>query len=333
MIAAALLFAATPGVTDDPMREFLTVLTAVLPVFCIAGAGVLLRKINWLTEEADQSLLRVTINLLSPCLIFDKILQNEALRQPSNVFLPPIVGFATVAVGLWVGRFGARFAGLKDQRTVGTFALCVGLYNYGYFPLPLAETLFDRETVGVLFVHNLGVEIAMWTLGIVVISGAKIGSGWRKVLNPPVIAILAALLFNALHGYEWIPSFVILTAKMLGQCAIPMGLILIGAIVADHLREFHSTVGWRVVLTGSVLRLGLLPIGFLLLARYLPCTIELKRVIVLQGAMSSAVFPIAMARHYNGDPATALRVVIGTSVIGFVTIPIWIRLGMKFVDL
>ena len=38
------------------MNEFQTVLLAVLPVFAITFAGVLMRKLNWLTEESDQSL-------------------------------------------------------------------------------------------------------------------------------------------------------------------------------------------------------------------------------------------------------------------------------------
>jgi len=48
--------------------------------------------------------------------------------------------------------------------------------------------------------------------------------------------------------------------------------------------------------------------------------------------MPAAVFPIIMARHYGGDPPTALRVVISTSVAGLVTIPLWIKFGMKFVN-
>jgi len=39
------------------VSEFLTVLTAVLPIFCIAGTGALLRQLNWLTDDADASLL------------------------------------------------------------------------------------------------------------------------------------------------------------------------------------------------------------------------------------------------------------------------------------
>ena len=73
--------------------------------------------------------------------------------------------------------------------------------------------------------------------------------------------------------------------------------------------------------------------GFLLLARYLPATIELKRVIVLEAAMPSAVFAILASRYFHGHPTMALRVVMATSLVSFITIPLWIRFGMQFVGL
>jgi predicted permease len=75
--------------------------------------------------------------------------------------------------------------------------------------------------------------------------------------------------------------------------------------------------------------MGIMPIFFLLLGWCLTGPVELKRVILLQAAMPAAVFPIVMAKHYGGDARTALRVVIATSLVGFATIPLWIRLGQK----
>jgi predicted permease len=144
------------------------------------------------------------------------------------------------------------------------------------------------------------------------------------------LTILLAVVLNGLGLSGFVPKPVFTGIHLLGECAVPMAVILIGAIVADHLREFHSSSGWRVIGTAVLLRIGVLPVLFLVLARYLPASVELKRVIVLQAAMPSAVFPIIMSRHYGGDPPTALRVVIGTSVVGLVTIPMWIRFGLKF---
>jgi predicted permease len=312
------------------MNEFVLVLGAVLPVFGVALIGFVIRRLNWLTEEADQSLLRININLLFPCLIIHAALGNPALSQLGNLILAPIVGFCTVVGGLYMARLLSKATGLKDERAAGTFAVTTGLYNYSYIPLPLSLLLFGQGTAGVLFVYNVGVEIAMWTIGVLLLSGGGTRADWKKIVNAPLVAIVLALGINGLGLHAAIPKPALVAVSWLGQCAIPMSLILIGAVVSDHLSEFHSEHGWRVMGVAILLRIVLLPVAFLTIARYLPASPELKNVIVLQAAMPSAVFPIVMARHYGGDVPTALRVVIATSVVGLVTIPLWIRLGMAW---
>jgi predicted permease len=315
------------------MNEFQTVLGAVLPVFGIAAVGLLMRKLNWLTEEADQSLLRVNVNLLLPCLILDAAIGNPALSELRNLALAPVVGFGTMALGMFLALAAKRLHGLTEPREQRTFAFSVGIYNYGYVPIPLAVLLFDKPTTGVLFVHNVGAETSLWTLGVMLLTGQRIGRNWRNLVNAPLVAIVLAVVLNALGWEKFIPAAVHTGVHWLGQCAVPMALILSGAVVADHLHEFHSASGWRVMGTAVLLRLGVLPALFLLLAKFLPCSVELKRVIVLQAAMPAAILPIILSRHYQGDPATALRVVISTSAIGLVTIPLWIRFGLHFVGL
>jgi hypothetical protein len=315
------------------MNEFQTVLGAVLPVFGIAAVGLLMRKLNWLTEEADQSLLRVNVNLLLPCLILDAAVGNPALSELRNLALAPVVGFGTMALGMFLALAVKRLHGLTEPREQRTFAFSVGIYNYGYVPIPLAVLLFDKPTTGVLFVHNVGAETSLWTLGVMLLTGQRIGRNWRNLVNAPLVAIVLAVVINALGWEKFIPTAVHTGVHWLGQCAVPMALILSGAVVADHLHEFHSASGWRVMGTAVLLRLGVLPVLFLLLAKFLPCSVELKRVIVLQAAMPAAILPIILSRHYQGDPATALRVVISTSAIGLVTIPLWIRFGLHFVGL
>lgn len=303
-------------------------------MFTITGAGFGLRRLEWLTHEADKSLLKLLINLLVPCLIFDSVLGNKALTHIGTVFLAPLVGFGTVVLGIGVCWLLRGMAGLTDKSRDGTFAFVTGIYNYGYVPLPLVYLLFkdSPDMVGLLLVHNVGVEIAMWTFGLMLLSGISIRTGWHKLINAPISMILISLVLNLAGADNWMPKFIVQTAHILGQCAIPVGILLVGATIADQLPEFHAEKGWRVMGASSFLRLGLLPVGFVLLARYLPCSLELKRIIIIQGAMPAAVFPIIMARHYGGHAPTALRIVIGTTVVGMVTIPLWIKLGLWFIQ-
>lgn len=307
------------------------VLTAVFSVFLVILAGLAMRRLGWLTEAADASLLRITINVMIPCLVLDSILGNPAVAVPRNLVLAPVVGFGTVFLGLVIAAACSRLVPARAAATRRTFAFSVSVYNYGFVPIPLALALFDRETLGVLFVHNVGVEIALWSFGLFMLARTELRRDWRKLLNPPLLAIVAALLTNLLVGQERVPVVLREAAHLLGQCAVPLGMVLVGATMADYLHEFRRAEGGRAMLVACALRLGLLPLLFLALAQVLPASLELKRVMVLQAAMPAAVFPIVMARHYGGDAATALRVVVATSVASIVTTPLWVRAGLAWI--
>ncbi len=323
--------------------QWLMIVGATVSVFAVIGAGAVTRQIGWLSEEADQSLLKLIINFLLPCLIFTVVSDNPALHQAANVVLPPVIGFGTLVLGLaaamLVARLGPRVTGLTGAAQRRTFALSVGTYNYGFLPLPLVKVLFGNQTLGVLFVHNVGVGLALWTIGIMLVSGALDRRWWRRMVNPPGIAVVVALLFNFLDPLSRLPTsldFVLGTllkaVEWLGDATVPLALVLVGATMADQLRprdqSSNRREGATVVAWACVLRLGLLPAAFLAVAMLVPASPQLKGVLAVQAAMPSAVFPVLLARHYGGDPRTALRVVLSTSLASLVTIPLWISAGL-----
>jgi predicted permease len=317
------------------MMSLSDVLSAVLPVFFLALVGIGLRRVRWLTEEADATLLRLVVNVLTPCLIFDKVLGNQALQRAENLFIPPLMGFGGIVLGIGLCWLFRRRVGLKTDSEQRTFALVAGLQNYGYVPFPLVLVLFANhpDTPGVLFVHNLGVDIAMWTLGLMTLGHATGPGEWRKLINAPLVAIVLSLLLNACGAARWMPRPVGITASMLGACAFPLGIMLTGAMVADQIRQLHPARAAGALIWSAVFRLGVIPALMLGIVRVLPCSVEVKRVIVVQAAMPAGVFPIVLSRLYGGDPATAVRIVAGTTILSLITIPLWIQVGMAWLHL
>lgn len=325
------------------MSEFQTVLQAVLPVFSVAAIGFFIRRKRLISDETEHDMLDVLINVLVPCLIFQSVLGNEALLNVRNVVLAPLCGFCTIALGLAVGRAFAGVVGLETLRSRRAFATCMGIFNWGYVPLPLAASLFGTKTVGVLFVFITGAEMAVWTIGLMTLRGGSFKDGLRKAINAPLCTIVVTLFLNFILGAEKAHSiagnetgglaFIMKTAGMLGQCAIPIGLILVGASLADKLSEFRSAISPRVMVSSVVLRLGLMGFLFVMLAKYVPGSGELKQVLLIQSAMPSAMFPIILAKRYGGDVVCALQVVIATTLVSLFTIPIWIPFWMSRVGL
>jgi len=303
----------------------------ILPVFLVIASGYVLRRAGIFTEEGDRSLLGVLVNLFVPCLALDVIIGNEALERPANWIFPPLFGFLVPALGYLVCLGGARLF-LRDIKKARTFASVAGLQNYGYIPLPICLALFDRDVVGVLLAFNMGVDIAMWTLGVALMpGGAK--SDWKKILlSPPIVSVAVGIALNAMGAGHWVPQAVDGAWHMLGLCAVPVGLLVTGAVLADHMRPGMLRSGWNTIGLALVLRLGLLPVLILAAAIWLPLDPALRTVLVVQSAMPSAVFPVVLAKMHGGDMPTALRIVLGTSLASLVTIPFWLGWAMKFLQ-
>jgi predicted permease len=303
---------------------YLDLLGIVAPVFLLLGTGWLLRRVRWLDADADASMLRLGVYVLYPCLIADTILGNPALTNFRNIGLPAVVGAGTVLLGFGVSALVARLLGLSRPHPSRTFAFTTGLFNYGFIPIPLVQALFDRATMGVLFTYTLGVEFALWSVGIAILSGRRGVAGWRAALNPPVLSIIVSLALNSLGAP--LPKFIHTAMQNLGQCAFPVQLILTGASLADIVRRGWQAGLGRNVMCATAVRLAVLPVLMLGVAYMIPST-ELQRVAILQAAMPCAMLPVILARHYEADVDLAGWTVIITTAVGLFTIPLWLRLG------
>ena len=314
------------------MPTYWQLLSLILPVFALIGIGAVMRRVRWLTAEADASLLKLVVNFLYPCLIFDNVMGNVALRQPGNLFLAPLVGFATIAMGIGIAYYAAKSLGLTQGQGLRTFAFATGINNYGYIPIPLMAALFGPASLGVLFVYNVGCEGAIWTVGILVLAGLSLRDGWRKLANPPVFALIAAVMVNTLNLARFMPSVAVNVIHVSAACAVPLGLMFIGATLVEYLSRPRELFDARVTVASNVLRLGLFPVGFLVVAKFLPCPDDLKRVMIVEAAMPAGILPIVIAKHYGGRPLTAVQVVVGTTILGLFLIPLWLRLGLWWLN-
>jgi malate permease and related proteins len=310
---------------------YLELLFLVLPAFAIIGVGVIVRRLHWIEGEAETSLIRLVVNVCYPCLIFESVSGNTALQSPENLFAPPLLGFAVTWLGIRAGLLVAQMIGLHVGTGLRTFALTVGIANYGYLPIPIMQAIWGPESLGVLLVYAVGVEIAIWTVGLLVLTGQSLREGWRKLVSPILVTLVLAVLCNLTQLTPHLPTVLKSTIHTLAVCAIPLGLIMSGVSLAQYLTEARGLFDPRVSGAAMALRLVLLPTLVMALARFLPCEPDLKRVLVVQAAMPSAMIPIIIARLYGGHPRTAVQIVLGTTALGIFVIPLWLRAGLEWV--
>jgi predicted permease len=307
--------------------SYLQLLLLVAPVFGVIAVGVGVQRLRWMSGDAETALIKLVVNVCYPALIFESVAHNAALRTPGNLVLAPCVGFAVTLAGIFVARLVAGAIGLEVGTGLRTFALSAGVTNYAYLPLAIMTGLWGADSTGVLLVHNVGVEAALWTFGLLVLTGASWREGWRRLLSPIVIALLAAVVANVSGLAAHLPRLVNDVIHSVGVCGIPLGLIMTGVNLGNYLHTPRELFTARVTIAAILVRLAILPLGLVALARFLPCSPELKRVIVVQAAMPAAVIPILMARLYGGHPRTAVQIVLTTTAASIVATPFWLRIG------
>ena len=311
------------------MPSYWQLMALVAPVFLLFALGALLRRTCRLNNESEAAMLRMYVNFFYPALILKSVLGNTALRDPANLLWPPVAGFVTIVLGFAVGYFAGRSLGLHVGSGLRTFAFAVGIYNYGFIPIPLMESLYGRESLGVLLVQNMGCEVAVWSVGLLVLTGLSGRDGWYRMLNPPICTLAIAVVFN-LSGLE-LPAVVMRVIDMVGACAIPFGLLLCGVTLDTYMADPWQLFDALTTPVACLIRLAALPAVFLTLAKYAPVSLELKRVLVIQSAMPSGMMPLVLARHYGGRPLVAAQIIVGTTLLGVLVIPWWLSWGMAWV--
>ena len=182
--------------------------------------------------------------------------------------------------------------------------------------------------MGLLFIHNLGLELALWTVGVVIISGTRKGM-WRRLINGPTIAIIVGLVLNFTSGHKLIPLVATEAMEQLGLCTIPISLLLVGVSLAGVVLKGNWLSGWRIPVGALSVRFLVMPIFFLLAARLLSnFSRPLMLIMLIESAMPAAVFPIVIAKHFGGKPAVAVQIVIFTTVASLILTPAILTLAM-----
>ena len=301
-----------------------------MPVYLLLVAGAVLRKTGSLRREYDDGIMRLFFTVMLPCFILDKILGSSILKSGSAVTWAIMSGFGFIIAGILIGLVVGRLMGLERGNGMRTFALASGCQNFGFTAAPVVETLWGGSALALLFVHNIGVEIAMWSVGVMMMSGER-GMKWRRLINGPIIAVAIGLLLVSLNLDDQFTGPARKAMSMIGVGAFPIAILITGCSMIDLVGSERPT--WKIVLGSSLVRLVLAPFAILAAAKFLLISTELRQVLVVQAAMPAGMTAIILARIYQGRPAIAVQIVIATTLLSFITLPWIITWGCQWIGL
>ena len=304
--------------------NYLNILYALLPYMGYALLGVVCNRIGISRGKPEKILLFMLINIMVPVLSFNFIVGNPEMTDIKKIASAPVVGFFSIVAGFAIGFYGARFFGIRKDSSRRSFAFTVGMYNYVFYAVPLTLAIYGEDLVGLLLVHNLGNEIAVWSVGAGILAGGGFYNPLKVLQNPPILAIFASLIINYFTGGAPMPPFLKSVSSVVAQIAVPAGLFISGATLAGNMGMFANKSGLKIMTGSLVLRFLVIPAVVVLTVAVLPVSQELKMITAIQASMPAGMSTVVIVKYFNKDAETSVPVILATTVASTFTMPLWI---------
>ncbi len=283
----------------------------VLPVFLVAGAGVLLA---WRLPMDGKTIGRLLFYLATPALVFRGMYQMEIDLQALGQ-LALVAGLVTVLSGV-LGWFVG--VGL-DRRRRAAIVLTSAAANNGNMGIPIS--LFAFGQLGLVY-GTISYVISSFlsnTMGAVVASAgeAPISSAIKNSLQVPVLyaAILGLLANNT--GYE-LPAPLFRAIDLLAGAAIPGMLVLLGI----QLRSAPIRERQGVVMRSAMVRLVAAPLVAWLLCSWIGIVGTERDVLVLQAGMPTAVMAAVLATEFDTAPRLVATAIFFSTLFSMITLSV-----------
>jgi predicted permease len=267
-------------------------------------------------------------------MIFSRVSGNPLIASGSQALLYLGAGFLLIVTGYAV----AMAIGLLFKVPAGTarrtFAFSAGVNNFGYLGIPVTAALFNNDVVGVLLVHNVGVEAAVWTVGIAMLSGESLRKGLKKLFQPMTVALFVALAINfAGFGKSAPIVFASDLCHAIGECAIPIGTLLTGIYLHEIIKDFRLVSDAPVSFGVMAVRWLLMPLLVLATVNQFVTDESLRKVMLVQAAMPCGIFTFLIVEMFKGDVMVSLRCSVITMLCCPLVTPVWLYLGARWLGL
>ena len=309
------------------LTSFVSLFQSILMIFLIALiAGLLVRK-KIINDEHIKGLSLITINILLPSLIFNKITTGLNPGEFPIWWMIPLIAMATTGIGFSLAWFFWRKQ-LPEKRNLLPMA---ALMNAGYFILPIGQIIyadqFDKFAMYVSL-YIMGISPVVWSFGKYLITDpAKNKNGWKGLMTPPLIANFAGLFFVFTGLRNYIPAFISDGIEILSDATVPIATLILGATLGalpwkfkPYLKELSVTVFIKLLAVPAVVFLILYNSPLIL--KY-PLLGDL---LILEAAAPAATALIIQIRRYGGNQERAGTILIFSYLACMILIPIWLSL-------
>jgi len=300
------------------------IVITIVPIFAVILVGLLARQKGIMPQAFLQSANRLTYYAAIPAMMLRAIARSDFNKQfDVNLLLGTIIPLVVVYIVAWIVTIIVKI----DRRSRGTLIESTMHGNIGYIGFAVvfyflgSDALAQAGILGgfMMLVHNvLAVIVLQYYSGKPSTPGG-IGQTIKKVLGNPIIL---TAMFGILLSVLKIPLPVIIdrTLGIIGNLALPLALLVIGASLSLQMQTRHLLV----MIMASCSKLILLPaVGYWLYLFFdLPRDVYLPGLILLASPVATVVY--ILASEMRGDPKLAVNVISISTALSAITISLWL---------
>lgn len=297
--------------------DIMVVVNQMIQLFIMIGTGFAIAKTSLFTGDFNQKLTKFVLNLTMPCMIVASVMSS----QNATLALKDIM-VSTVLLILVLPVFAylcIRILPIKNNK--GLYMFMIMFPNVGFMGFPLMQSIFGTEAILSTAIINMGFNLSLFTLGIIVMNYGQADRPQLKLknlLSPGVISSLIAILIYALKIE--IPLMIVNPITLIGNMTTPLAMIIIGATLAVYnikdvfcdIKVYFFTIFIDIVI----------PVLFYPLISLLINDIMIQGITLIILAMPVANGAVLFAKTYGQDEFLGAKTVFISTLMAIITIPL-----------
>lgn len=296
--------------------SFFDTLAEMLVILFVIACGYAANWLGIMGGETDKKISKLLLDITMPALILGAVCTGDALPETSVVL--GVLRVAAVFYGLeflFAFTVPRLLGGTPGQQGVWGYTLMFP--NTAYIGYPVVVALFGSEALFYAVILNMPFNPISFTLGTLMLTGAKRFS-LRQMFSPCVVAALLSLVVALTRLRP--PAIVGETLEFLGSITVPLSLLCVGSLLAGLPlgRMLASPRLWIL----TAVRLLVLPLTLFAILRGLGTAPLILGIAVTEMGMPAAVNGSLLCMEYGGDAECMAQITFVSTLASILTIPI-----------
>lgn len=305
----------------------------ILSLLVLVGAGVVLVKTKLLKKEDSVALSKISVFLLSPCVIVSSFSMKVDGKAGQSLLLCFFYAILANFLFLFLGTLLRKPLHLSPVEEMS-----LEYTNCGNFVLPIVASVLGEEYLLYVSAYITVYNLLVWTHGIHLFQGkaeqtkeerSKENAFLKILFNPNILAILFGvfLFFTKIS----LPAPISLAISDLGKMIGPISMLITGIILGSM--YFKKILSYRRIYMVTAFRLLFFPFIYLLLISVLS-RIDgfLNNPVLFLVTFLSAMAPAAanvsqFAILYGKEEEYASCINIFTTLCTIISVPILVYLS------